>query len=119
MVIGTAINASNFVMITLSIVLAFIFGYGLSLLSVIRSGMAIRAALKVVLAADTVSIVSMEITDNLVVVVIPGALNAMLSDPLFWTSLAISLVVAFIVTVPVNRWLIARGKGHALMHHHS
>jgi hypothetical protein len=118
MVIGTAWGLSNSVTVLLSIVLAFIFGYGLSLRSVLVSGVALRSALPIVLAADTLSITTMEIVDNLFIVAVPGALDAQLTDALFWLSLAGSLVIAFIVTVPVNRWLIARGKGHALMHGH-
>ncbi|HSX28416.1 MAG TPA: DUF4396 domain-containing protein [Candidatus Saccharimonadales bacterium] len=120
MVIGTAANLRNAAMIVLSIVLAFVFGYSLTIWPVLRAGIPFKKALGVALASDTVSISSMEIMDNLVVVVIPGALNAGLTTGLFWESLALSLVVAFTVTVPVNRWLIARGKGHAVAHefHH-
>jgi hypothetical protein len=118
MVIGTAYNLSNSTTIVLSIVLAFIFGYSLSMWTLLRSGMALQSAFKIVLAADTLSILTMEIVDNLVVIAIPGALNAQLNDALFWGSLAVSLVIAFIVTVPVNRYMIARGKGHAVMHGH-
>ena len=120
MVLSTALNLSNILSVVVSILLAFTFGYALSLKSVLNSGLAMEEAWKIVLAADTVSIMSMEIVDSAVVLAIPGALNAQLTDVLFWSSLTISLVVAFVVTVPVNRWLIARGKGHAVMHgyHH-
>ncbi len=118
MVLGTAWGWSNFATVVLSIVLAFVFGYALSLRSVLASGVALRPALPIVLAADTLSITTMEIVDNAVIVAVPGALDAHLTDALFWLTLAGSLVVAFVVTVPVNRWLIARGKGHALMHGH-
>ncbi|WP_433052643.1 DUF4396 domain-containing protein [Dactylosporangium sp. CS-033363] len=118
MVIGTALGWSNLPVIVLSIALAFVFGYALTLRSVLSSGLALAAAVPVVLAADTASITSMEIVDNAVVLAIPGAMSAGLSSPLFWLSLAISLVVAFAVTVPVNRWLIARGRGHAVVHQH-
>ena len=106
--------------IVLAIVLAFVFGYSLTMLPVLRSRVALRTAFGVALAADTVSIATMEVMDNLIMVVVPGALNAGLTDLLFWASLVLSLAVAFVVTVPVNRALIARGKGHAVVHryHH-
>lgn len=121
MIIGTAFNFDNTAMIILSIVLAFVFGYALTILPVIGAGIPFKKALAVAFASDTVSITSMEVMDNLVIIVVPGALNAGLNTVLFWASLAVSLVVAFVVTVPVNRWLIARGKGHAVMHqyHHN
>lgn len=117
MVIGTALGLHDALMIILAIVLAFIFGYALSIWPILRTGMPAKKAIKVTLAADTLSITSMEVVDNLVIIVIPGALYATLDSPLFWLSLAFSLFIAFIVTVPVNRWLIIRGKGHALVHH--
>jgi len=104
--------------IALAVVLAFVFGYSLTLFPVLRSGVDLRPAVSIALAADTVSIVVMELTDNAVVLVVPGAMQAGLRDGLFWGSLAISLVVAFVVTVPVNRALIARGRGHAVVHAH-
>jgi hypothetical protein len=120
MVIGTSLNLHNAATVVLSIVLAFGFGYGLTMRGVLRAGVDVRSALKVALAADTVSIAVMEVLDNLVVVAIPGAMNAGLTSPLFWGSLAFSLVVAFALTTPVNRWMISRGKGHAVVHqyHH-
>lgn len=120
MVVGTALKFNNAAMIVLSIVLAFVFGYGLSVRPVLKAGLPFKKAMKVAFASDTVSISSMELMDNLVVILIPSALNANVNTALFWESLAASLVVAFIVTVPVNRWLIARGHGHAVMHayHH-
>lgn len=118
MVIGTALGLHDFWMIVLAIALAFGFGYGLTMVPLLRAKMTFKEAWRVALASDTVSIASMEIVDNLIVVLIPGALMATLSDDLFWGSLAFSLVVAFILTVPVNRWLIARGMGHAHAHHH-
>lgn len=118
MVSGTLLGWSDIATIFLAVVLAFVFGYALSLIPVLRSGMKLSSALKIVFAADTLSITTMEIVDNLVIIVLPGALNAMVIDVYFWVSLAISLAVAFVVTVPVNRWLIARGKGHAIMHEH-
>jgi hypothetical protein len=118
MVIGTATGLHNTGTIILSIVLAFIFGYALTMRGVIRSGLSFSAAFKVALAADTVSIAVMEIIDNAVIVAVPGAMDAQLNDWLFWGSLAFSLVVAFIVTTPVNRWMISRGLGHAVVHGH-
>ncbi|HEX4662596.1 MAG TPA: DUF4396 domain-containing protein [Candidatus Saccharimonadales bacterium] len=120
MIVGTAFNFDNTAMILLSIVLAFVSGYSLTILPIIGAEVPFKKALGVAFASDTISITSMEIMDNAVVIVIPGALNAGLNTVLFWASLAISLVVAFIITVPVNRWLIAKGKGHAVMHeyHH-
>jgi hypothetical protein len=102
--------------IVVSVALAFVFGYALTIWSLLRSGVGLRPALRIALASDTVSITSMEITDNLVLLFIPAALTAPISAPMFWTGLVISLAVAFVVTVPVNRWLIVRGKGHALAH---
>jgi hypothetical protein len=120
MVIGTAAHLGNGVTIVLSIVLAFFFGYLLTITPVLRSGIPFGTAVKVALAADTVSILVMEVMDNGVLVVVPGALDAGLGDLLFWASLALSLVVAFVVTVPVNRAMIRRGLGHAVVHqyHH-
>jgi hypothetical protein len=118
MVLGTAWGLHDVAMIVLAIVLAFVFGYGLTAVSMLRNGMGARRAIKIALASDTVSITTMEIVDNLVIVFIPGALSAGLNTSLFWISLAISLVAAFVVTVPVNRWLIGRGMGHAHAHSH-
>lgn len=116
MVIGTALGLHNAATIVLSIVLAFVFGYGLTMRGVLRAGVDPRTALKVAFAADTVSIVVMEILDNLVIVAVPGAMDAGLTSPLFWGSLAFSLVVAFVLTTPVNRWMISQGRGHAVVH---
>ncbi len=118
MVIGTALGWSNGATIVLAIVLAFFFGYSLTIRPVLRSGVPFGRAVKVALAADTVSIAVMEIVDNAVMLGIPGAMEAGLTSLLFWGSLAFSLAVAFVVTVPVNRWLIARGRGHAVVHEH-
>jgi len=118
MIIGTALGWGNFATILLAIVLAFFFGYSLTVRPLLRSGLGLRRAVRVALAADTLSIVTMELVDNGVVVAVPGALDAGLTDALFWGSLALSLVVAFVVTVPVNRALIARGRGHAVVHAH-
>ncbi|MEV8437226.1 DUF4396 domain-containing protein [Actinosynnema sp. NPDC051121] len=117
MVIGTAIGLPNWGTVVLSVALAFFFGYALTLRGVLKSGLAFGAALKIALAADTVSIAVMEVVDNAIMVVVPGAMDAGLSSLLFWGALAFSLAVAFVLTVPVNRWLISRGKGHAVVHH--
>ena len=116
MIVGTALGWSNTPTIVLSVVLAFFFGYSLTIKPVLASGLALSAAIPIALAADTVSIAVMEVIDNAFMLAVPGALEAGLGDPLFWASLAASLVVAFAVTVPVNRALIARGKGHAVVH---
>jgi hypothetical protein len=120
MVIGTSLGWSNLATVVLSVALAFVFGYSFTLTPVLRSGVALTAALGVAFAADTLSITVMEIVDNAIVVLIPGAMDAGPTTLLFWASLAVSLVIAFVVTVPVNRALIARGKGHAVVHqyHH-
>lgn len=120
MVIATAVGLGNGASIALSIVLAFAFGYSLTLGPVLRAGVPVRRAARLTLASDTLSITTMEIVDNLFVVLVPGALAAGLTDSLFWWSLFVSLVVAFAAAVPVNRWLIARGRGHAVVHefHH-
>ena len=102
--------------VALAIVLAFFFGYLLTFTSVRRAGLGVRAAVGTALAADTVSILTMEIVDNGVILAVPGAMDAGLVDLLFWASLAFSLVFAFVVTVPVNHWMIGRGKGHAVVH---
>lgn len=115
MVIGTALDLQNATMIALAIFLAFVFGYSFTFFPLAKT-LGRRQAAKTAFAADTVSITSMEIIDNTVIVLIPGAVHATLSEPLFWLSLAFSLIVAFIVTVPVNYWMIARGKGHAVVH---
>ncbi|MEU5695400.1 DUF4396 domain-containing protein [Actinosynnema sp. NPDC020468] len=117
MVVGTALNLPNWGTVVLSVALAFFFGYALTLRGVLKAGVGLGAAVKLALAADTVSILVMEVVDNGVMVVVPGAMTAGLASALFWASLVLSLAVAFVLTVPVNRWLIARGKGHAVVHH--
>jgi hypothetical protein len=102
--------------VVISIVLAFVFGYALTMRGVLRAGVAFRTALKVALAADTISIFVMEIIDNTTMLVVPGAIDAGITTALFWLSLAGSLLLAFLVTTPVNRWMIGRGKGHAVVH---
>jgi hypothetical protein len=116
MVVGTWLGWSNFATVVLSIALAFVFGYALTVRSVLRSGLDVRSALKVALAADTASIAVMEVIDNAVVLAVPGAMDAGLGSLLFWGTLAFSLAVAFVVTTPFNKWMIGRGKGHAVMH---
>ena len=117
-VIGTALGWSKVATIVLAIVLAFFFGYGLTMLPLLRSGMALGAVLPLAFASDTLSITVMEIVDNLIIVAIPGAMDAGLGSLLFWGSLAFALVVAFIAAFPINRYLISRGKGHAVVHEH-
>lgn len=116
MVLATAFGWGNVASIAVSVALAFLFGYALTLRPVLRAGIGVRRALGVAFASDTVSIATMEIVDNAFIVIVPGALAAGLDDGLFWWSLAVSLVIAFVLTVPVNRWLIARGRGHAVVH---
>jgi hypothetical protein len=116
MVITNAPHRKAGLSIVVSVALAFVFGYALTIWSLVRSGIGVRQALKIALASDTVSITSMEITDNLVLLLIPAALFAPITAPMFWIGLGISLGVAFVVTVPVNRWLIVRGRGHAVAH---
>lgn len=118
MVIGTALGWGDVATIALAVVLAFFFGYSLTMVPLLRSGLALGTVLPLAFAADTLSITIMEIVDNLVMVVIPGAMDAGLTSLLFWGSLAFALAVAFVVAFPVNRWLIARGKGHAVVHQH-
>ena len=116
LIIGTALGLSNLATIALAIALAFFFGYSLSTLPLLKAGLALGTALSVVLAADTLSILTMEVVDNLVMAVIPGAMNAGLVNPVFWVAMMIALTVAFFVAYPVNRHLLQRGKGHALTH---
>jgi hypothetical protein len=114
--IGTALGFSNLGTIVLAVVLAFFFGYGLTSLPLLRSGMPLGEVVPIAFASDTLSITTMEIVDNLVVLAVPGAMAAGLDSLLFWGSLAFALVVAGLIAWPVNRWLIARGKGHAVVH---
>ncbi len=116
MVIGTANGWAPLPTIALSIGLAFLFGYGLTMLPLLRAGLALGTAVGVALASDTLSIAVMETVDNLIMVVVPGALDAGLGSLLFWGSLAFALLVAGAAAFPVNRWLIVRGKGHAVVH---
>jgi hypothetical protein len=116
LIIGEALGWSNVQTIALAITLAFIFGYSLSIMPLLKARVAFATALTIVLAADTLSIFTMEVVDNLVMAVIPGAMEAGIVNPVFWLSMALALSVAFAAAFPVNRFLLLRGKGHALMH---
>jgi hypothetical protein len=118
MVIGTALGWGNAATIALAVVLAFFFGYSFAMVPLLRAGIALGVAVKVALAADTISITIMEVVDNAIMLVIPGAMDAGLDSLLFWASLAVALLIAGAAAFPANRWLIARGYGHALVHHH-
>jgi Domain of unknown function (DUF4396) len=118
MVIGTALGWGDLATIALAVALAFLFGYSLTMLPLLRAGLALGAAVPLALASDTVSIAVMEIVDNAIMLLIPGAMDAGLTNLLFWGSLAVALLLAGAVAFPVNRWLIARGKGHAVVHAH-
>jgi hypothetical protein len=120
MIIGTALGWGNVATIVLAVALAFFFGYALTMRGVLRAGVGFKQALKVALVADTVSIAVMEIVDNGIMLVVPGAMEAELANWLFWAALAFALVVAFAITLPLNKWLIGRGTGHAVVHayHH-
>ena len=120
MIIGTALGWGNMPTMVLAIVLAFFFGYALTLRGILKAGVDFRTAFKVALAADTLSIAVMELIDNGVIALWPGAMDAHLTDALFWVVLAIALAAAFVLTTPVNKWMIGRGKGHAVVHryHH-
>jgi hypothetical protein len=118
MVIGTALGWSNWPTVALAVALAFVFGYLMTLVPLVRGGLALSAALALAFASDTLSITIMEIVDNVVMLVIPGAMEAGLGQPVFWASLVVSLVLAGLVAYPANRWLVARGRGHALVHRH-
>ncbi len=116
MVIGTALGWGDFATIALAVVLAFFFGYSLTMVPLLRSGLALATVLPLAFAADTLSITIMEIVDNLVMLVIPGAMESGLDSILFWGSLAFALAVAGVAAFPANRWLISRGRGHAVVH---
>ena len=118
MIIGTALGWSDFQTIALAVALAFFFGYSLTMLPLLRSGISLGSAIPVALAADTISITVMEVVDNAIMLWIPGAMDAGLTNMLFWGSLTAALLIAGAVAFPVNRWLIARGKGHAVVHAH-
>jgi hypothetical protein len=116
MVLATWWGWGDFASILLSIILAFFFGYGLTSLPLLRSGMSLRQVAPLAFASDTASITTMEIVDNLFILIVPGAISAGLGDPLFWWSLGVGLLIAGAVAFPVNRWLLVRGRGHAVMH---
>ncbi|MCL7426345.1 DUF4396 domain-containing protein [Streptomyces sp. NPDC052415] len=116
MVIGTALGWANVPTMVLAISLAFLFGYSFTLFAVLRAGLDLKSAVKVALAADTVSIAVMEFVDNAIIALTPGAMDAHLDDALFWSALLGGFAVAFVITTPVNKWMIGRGKGHAVVH---
>jgi hypothetical protein len=116
--IATALDWRNVPSILLAIALAFLFGYSFTMVPLIRTGIALGTAVGLALAADTISIAVMEVVDNAIVLVVPGAMDAGLADLLFWGSLVFALAVAWVAAFPVNRWLIARGRGHAVVHAH-
>jgi Domain of unknown function (DUF4396) len=118
MVIGTAAGLSNAATIALAVALAFLFGYAFTVVPLLRAGLAFRTVIGLAFAADTASITIMEIVDNAIMLLIPGAMDAGLTAPLFWGALGVSLVIAAAAAFPVNRYLIARGKGHAVVHAH-
>ena len=118
MILSTWWGWGSFASIVLAVLLAFFFGYSLTSLPLLRSGMSVREVAPVAFASDTASIATMEVIDNLFILVIPGAISAGLGDPLFWWSLAVGLLIAGVVAYPVNRWLVARGRGHAVVHAH-
>jgi hypothetical protein len=120
MIIGTALGWGDFQTIAAAVVLAFFFGYSLTMLPLLRGGVVLGAAIPIAFAADTISITIMELVDNAIMLLIPGAMDAGLTNLLFWGSLAVSLLIAGAAAYPANRWLIARGRGHAVVHaHHS
>jgi Domain of unknown function (DUF4396) len=118
MVIGTALGFSDLATIVLAVALAFLFGYTLTSLPLLRSGMALGAVVPIALASDTISITIMEIVDNAIILLIPGAMDAGLDDIGFYLALAVALLIAGVAAFPANRWLIGRGKGHAVVHRH-
>ena len=116
LVIADALGWDTLASIALAVVLAFVFGYALTMRPLLRSGMSVRQATRTALVTDTASITTMEIVDNAVLLVVPGAMEAGVTDPFFWITLAAALAIAWVVTFPVNRWLIGRGRGHAVVH---
>ena len=121
MVLGTSLGLPTWGTVVLAVALAFFFGYLLTIRGVLRAGVGLAAAVKLAFAADTLSIAVMEVVDNTIVVLIPGAMDAGATSLVFWIALALSLAVAFVITLPVNKWMIGRGRGHAVVHqlHHS
>jgi hypothetical protein len=118
MVIGTALGFSDLATVALAVALAFLFGYSLTSLPLLRSGLALSAVVPIALASDTASIAIMEIVDNAIMLLIPGAMDAGLDNPGFWAALAAALLIAGAAAYPVNRWLLVRGRGHAVVHEH-
>lgn len=120
LIIGESLGWPSGQTIALAVALAFLFGYGLSLRPLLKAGLSVKRALGIVLAADTLSIATMEVVDNVVMATIPGAMEAGLANPIFWASMVLALAAAFVAAFPVNRFLLKRGKGHALTHeyHH-
>jgi Domain of unknown function (DUF4396) len=116
MAIGTALGFGDWGTVALAVALAFLFGYTLTSIPLLRGGLALAAVIPIALASDTFSIAVMELVDNAIILVVPGAMEAGLGDILFWGALAFALSIAFVAAVPVNRWLIARGRGHAVVH---
>jgi Domain of unknown function (DUF4396) len=116
MIVATALDLSNFASVAIAIVLAFVFGYALTSLPLLRAGLAFAAVVPIALASDTLSIATMEVVDNAIILVVPGAIDAGLGDVLFWGSLSFALAIAGVFAFPVNRWLLARGKGHTAVH---
>ncbi len=116
MVLGTALGFSEWGTVALAVALAFLFGYTLTSFPLVRAGLALSAVVPIALATDTFSIAVMEIVDNAIMLIVPGAMDSGVGDVLFWGALAFALVVAGMVAFPVNRWLITRGKGHAVLH---
>ena len=116
MIVGTALGLSNLATIALAVVLAFFFGYLLTSLPLLRAGLALATVVPIALASDTASIAVMEIVDNAIIVLVPGAMDAGLDDVLFWGTLSFALAVAGVFAFPLNRWLIERGRGHAVVH---
>lgn len=115
LIIGTAFGLSSLATVILAVALAFVFGFGLSTLPLLKAGVGVFGALSIVFAADTLSIATMEVVDNIVMAIIPGAMNAGLVNPLFWISMPVALTVAYFAAYPVNRYLLTKGKGHALV----
>jgi hypothetical protein len=118
MVIGTALGLSDLATVALAVALAFVFGYSLTSLPLLRSGLALGTVVPIALASDTASIAVMEIVDNAILLLIPGAMDLGLADPGFWAALGVALLIAGAAAYPVNRWLLARGRGHAFVHAH-
>jgi hypothetical protein len=118
MVVGTALGLSDLATIALAVALAFLFGYSLTSLPLLRAGLALSAVVPLALASDTASIAIMEVVDNAIMLLIPGAMDLGVGDPGFWVALAVALLIAGMAAYPVNRWLLARGRGHAVVHRH-